>query len=81
MAQLQEGASPNRSIGFVGIDPEVMGFIGDGQEICACPAFEHFRQPLELAPSGLVRQQPAIGACEHIGVGRCRPVRQAEPQP
>jgi len=59
-AQLQKGASPDRSIRFVGIHSQVMGLIRNGQEVEVVPLLQSLRDGVALTACGLVRDQQAV---------------------
>ena len=59
-AELQKGSPPDRAVGFVRVNSQVMRFVGDGQQQLRVPAAEFGFQVILLASCALVAEQPTI---------------------
>ena len=59
--ELKKCSPPHRSVGFIGVNSQVMRFVGDGQQQFLVPVLEFGFQRLLLTPCTLIAEQPTVG--------------------
>ena len=76
-AQIQKGPTPDGAVRLIGVNPEMMGFVRDGQEHLLIPVAEFDLKRLLLATGSLVTEKPSI----RVVRGASRPVPEIQTQP